>query len=288
MSTGVRPDEPLVGHVLVHVRQLERSRADWLGATTDGTLARAAWAEAEANLLAMRYLFEGMGLADAAVGGGVDPANVLDGRLVPRFDGLAGAERAMVEFVYGDGFDAAVSAFRADGFAGVVRSAGQRTTTRDLLHRREQPAARPAAATEPLTAPAGFVLADEDVLGAYGIFVWVSTLTGKDNLALQAADGWVFDRLLRFEPQASGSPERGRTEWRTRWADEAALADFEYALVRSLEARFPGRTLSEAGPATRVLSTAERVFRIERESTELRLRIAPLEPTTPVDSKGPS
>jgi len=288
MSTGVRPDEPLVGHVLVHVRQRERSGADWLGATTDGTLARVAWAEGEANLLAIRYLFEGLGLSDAAIESGLDPGAVLDGRLLPPgLDGLAAAERELVRFVYEDGFAAAAAAFRADGFAGVARSAGRRTTTRDLSHGDLEPLGRSSDAADPALPP-GLALADEDVLGEQGIFVLVSTLTGKDNLALQAADGWIGDRLLRFEPRTAGSPDRGMTHWRTRWVDEAASADFEYALVRSLEARFPGRTFAEVGPGTRVLATPERVFRIEREPIEVRLVVVPPDPPAPTERPGRS
>ena len=64
MMTGVRPDEPLVAHLLMHVRQLEREGADSLEPTTDRLLAHAAWNEGEANLVALRYLFQGMGVAE--------------------------------------------------------------------------------------------------------------------------------------------------------------------------------------------------------------------------------
>jgi len=277
MSTGVRPDEPLLGHMLVHVRQLERSHADWLGPTTDGTLARAAWAEAEANLLALRYLFLGVGLADAALGSGVDPGGVLDGRLVPpALSDLGGTERELVRFVYEDGFDAAAGAFRSGGFAEVARAASRRGTTAAIQHAERTLAAsapRPAAAT----VPAGLELADEDSLGAHAIFVLIAALTGKDDLGLQAASGWLEDRLERLEPRPPEPPERGVTRWDVRFTDEAGASDFEYALVRGLETRFPGRTYARSESA-RVLTTPDRVFRLERQPTAVRLIIGPPAP----------
>jgi hypothetical protein len=280
MSTGVRPDEPVVGHMLVHVRQLERSHADWLAQTTDETLARAAWAEAEANLLALRYLFAGVGLADAAVAGGIDPKSVLDGRLVPKsLDSLPGTERELVRFVYEDGFDAGAAAFRRGGFAEVARAGARARTTAELLRKSGPPP--PSAAPAPEAPPEGLVVADEDTLGAHGIFVLVATATGKDDLGLQAASGWIGDRVERLEPRERAAAERGVTRWDVRFADETGASDFEYALVRTLEARFPGRRYEKA-ESTGTLLAGERVYRIERKPTAVRIVVEP----SPQPAKG--
>ncbi len=62
-STGVRPDEPVLMHALVHL--LQRQRGDGPAAlTTDTLLADTAWREGEANVVAMRYLFRSLGIAD--------------------------------------------------------------------------------------------------------------------------------------------------------------------------------------------------------------------------------
>jgi hypothetical protein len=283
MSTGVRPDEPVVGHMLVHVRQLERSPADWLAQTTDETLARAAWAEAEANLLALRYLFGGIGLADAAVSGGVEPSGVLDGRLVPPgLDGLSKTERELVRIVYEDGFDAGAAAFRRGGFPAVVKAAARRRTTAELL-RGERPG--PPSTNVPAAAapPDGFAVADADTLGAHAIFVLVAGSTGKDDLGLQAADGWVGDRVERLEPPAPAAPERGITRWDVRFADEAGASNFEYALVRALEARFPGRDYVRS-ESTGQLIAGDRAYRVDRRPTAVRLVVEP----APVEARDPS
>ncbi len=285
MSTGVRPDEPVVGHMLVHVRQLERSPADWLAQTTDETLARAAWAEAEANLLALRYLFGGIGLADAAVSGGVDPRGVLDGRLVPPgLDALAETERELVRIVYEDGFDAGAAAFRRGGFPEVVKAAARRRTTAELL-RGERPG--PPSTNVPTAAapPDGFAVADADTLGAHAIFVLVAGSTGKDDLGLQAAAGWVGDRVERLEPPAPGAPERGITRWDVRFADEGGAADFEYALVRALEARFPGRGYVRS-ESTGQLIAGDRAYRVDRRPTAVRLVVEPAPTARPSDRQG--
>ena len=87
--TGVRVDEPLTAHVLMHVRQRERLAGEYLVDSTDALLARAAWAEGEANILAIRYLFEGMRLQDDILESGIDPEQVLGGALVPAGPNLA-------------------------------------------------------------------------------------------------------------------------------------------------------------------------------------------------------
>lgn len=232
MMTGVRVDEPLVAHSLMHVRQLEREGSDLLVATTDAMLARSAWAEGEANLVAVRYLFEGMNLADEVMEFPLDPGELLDGRLMPPgLAALGSAERLLVRFVYEEGFQATVQAYRTGGWKAVDAARARARSCRDLLHPGDS---LPDVGGFPGPSPPrpGLRLADEDTLGEQVIFVLLSTLTGKDNLALLAAEGWNGDRLYRWE--APGGPAgQGVTEWRTRWSSADDATDFAYALGRT-------------------------------------------------------
>ncbi len=274
--TGVRFDEPLVGHLLVHVRQIEREGGDFLEATTDGLLASAAWAEGEANLLAVRYLFDGMGLADEILGSSLDPADFLDGKLVPSSLGsLGGIEDGLVGFVYKEGFAQAVQRYLAGGWQQLDRAMSRSRTTSDILHP-ERAAARPADFPEqaPLE---GMLLVDTDSLGEQAIIVLVSVLTGKDNLGLQASDGWAGDRLYRWEPAAGGEHDRGITEWLTRWKTAEDAADFDYAIWRTLQARFPGIEPQESGAGSKTLTAGGRRFVVRRSATEVSVRISAAE-----------
>jgi hypothetical protein len=105
--------------------------------------------------------------------------------------------------------------------------------------------------------------------------VLVSTQTGKDNLGLLAGDGWLDDRLVRWEPAEGGGP--GLTEWGSRWASAEEAADFAYAFGRSLEARFPGRTIDAPDERRRVLTEGGLTYRLERLGSEVRVRVAPAE-----------
>jgi hypothetical protein len=272
MMTGVEPDEPVAAHMLMHVRQYERRGADMLAPTTDQTLARSAWAEGEANLVAVRMLFAGMGLADDVVTSGLDPTDLLSGRLFPAdLDGLQGMEGELARFVYLEGYDEAARRFRAGGWEQVDAGIRRADRTRDLLH--PGAAAAPAATVSTPAAPGGGALAllDEDSLGEQAILVLLAHWTGKDNLALQAADGWAGDRLYRWEPAGEGAPAGGVTQWHTRWSGEQHAADFDYALSRALGRRFPERRLAPAAPGVQVLRAGERVFRLERDGAEVQL-----------------
>jgi len=292
MLTGMRPDEPVVGHLLMHVRQRERTGGDFLADTTDRLLAAAAWAEGEANLMAMAYLFSSMNVGRDVLEFVSGPDEVLDGTLLPPgLDRLSPVERSLVEFVHLVGFERAVERYRAGGWENVAEAAQGRTTTRDVMHpdRPPLPAARFA---EPPRAPRpGMLPVDVDSLGEQAIVILLSSLTQKDSLGLLAADGWMGDRLVRWESGGASAEHGGITEWVTRWGATAgarsageAAADFDYAYGRALEARFPGRILAEVGEGSRTLITADRLYRIERRApetggvAEVRVLVRPLVP----------
>jgi hypothetical protein len=242
-------------------------------ARTDGLLAHMAWSEGEANLVALQLLFEGLGMTDLVER--LDAGQLLGGRLAPQeLTRLAGAERELLRFVYDEGFATAAETFRGGGWKALDRAVATRRTTRDLLHPGRVPI-EPAAFAEPVP-PTGeaWVLADEDSLGEQGILILVSSLTGKDDLGLQAGDGWAGDRLYRWE-RTAGTGSSSVTVWITRWVTEADAADFDYAYGRALSTRFPDRKLEPAGEGARGLTTADRVFRVERRGTEVRVTVEP-------------
>jgi hypothetical protein len=274
LMTGVRVDEPLASHLLMHVRQRERSGHDTLAESTDALLARSAWAEGEANLVAIRYLFGGMGLADDVLEEEIEPADVLDGALFPDgLEELSGAEGALVRFVYEEGFASAVRTFRTGGWKGLDAAMARGKTTRDLLHPKTEPLPPAEFPAPTLSQTEGLQLIDEDTLGEEAIFVLVSTLTGKDNLALQAGDGWAGDRLYRWEP-TGGDPDRGVTQWKTRWTEEQGAKDFAYAIRRTLEARFPDRPPITLDDGQEIIQTATQLFRLQRHGLEVHLQIS--------------
>ncbi len=222
--------------------------------------------------MAVRYLFAGMGLEDEVVSYSKDPSEFLDGRLVPPgMADLTGVESRMVEFVYGEGYAQATEMYAAGGWEAIQRWTARVRTTRDLLH-------PDAAALPPVTFPeteppvAGFVLRDTDSLGEQGVITLVSLLSGKDNLALQAGDGWHGDQLRRWEP-ARG--QQGVTEWLTRWVSEDDVEDFDYALTKTLRLRFPDHEVRQLEDGTRILDTAHQQVVIERSELLVRLEIRP-------------
>lgn len=283
MLTGMRPDEPLVCHFLVHILQRERSGRDSLEQTTDRLLASMAWAEGEANLTAALYLFHEISVRSDVLSFVRTPGDVLDGSLLPsNLHRMLGAGAGLAAFVYLEGFDQAVELYRAGGWEALNEGMAQRRTTRDLLHP-ELPALPGADFPDPPDPPrSGVRLADVDSLGEQAIVVLVSTRTGKDSLGLLAGEGWAGDRLYRWELE-DGSGD-GASEWITRWTTSGSDAsrsaeqnaeDFDYAFGRTLEARFPGRSLEPRGPGVRTLNAGQRTYRIERRGAEVRVLAAP-------------
>jgi hypothetical protein len=289
LLTGMRPDEPVVAHLLTHVRQRERRGGDWLAGTTDRLLAASAWAEGEANLVAVAYLFSGMNVGRDVLEFLKTPAEVLDGALLPPgLERLGRVERQLLEFVYIEGFERAAGPLREGGWAALDRAVAERRTTRDVLHP-DRPPIVPAALGASARPPRpGLRLVDRDTLGERAIAVLLASLTGKDSLGLAASEGWAGDRLDRWEPP--GDAAGGITEWVTRWRARGGdpprpasrvAADFASAYVRALESRFPGRKAAPAGEHALELVAGDRSFRIElraasgTDEAEVRVGVRP-------------
>jgi hypothetical protein len=273
LMTGVRPDEPLVCHLLMHVRQRERRGGDCLQPTTDAMLAAAAWAEGEANLVAIRHLFTGLGLSEEILQHRIDPGGFLNGILLPPELGAEEpTERAFLEFVYLDGFDAVLQAYRAGGWSTVDEAMARRKSTRQMLHPAKSAPQNDFATASP-PAGAGLTLADEDVLGEQAIVVLISQGSGKDNLGLIAGDGWAGGRVYRWETESDGGS--GITQWITRWESPQSSADFLYSFARSLAERFPGRSLEELPDGRRRMEAGERVYLLEPGASEVRILVVP-------------
>lgn len=275
-GAGVRPGEPLLAHALVHAAQEARRKGAEGPETTDAILASAAWEEGEANLVAVLYLFGGLGLEKTVLESRLDPTDVMDGRLVPsRLSSLAGVERGLAEFVYVEGYVQASDRVRKAGFRGLSKASASRVTTRDVLHS-DRPPLQLVPFPDPPPPKSGVSIVERDTVGEQGIVTLVSVLTGKDNLALMAGDGWEGDTLFRYEgPPGRGRTSDGTTVWKTRWASDDDASDFDYALRRSIEARFPGSSAVGDAKGSWVLRAATRRFALQRSGRYVDLTVAP-------------
>lgn len=275
LTTGVAPDEPVVGHYLAHA--LLDARPGVEPASTDALLARAALSEGSANLAALELLFGGVGLESEVRSGAVRPEDVLGGRLVP--EGIRSATpvvAGLLQFVYLDGFAQAASIARQGGWARLAQERGRRLTTRDVLHV-DRPAGGEVVVAAPTLPPElDLALADRDTLGEQGIVTLVSLLTGKDNLGLIAGDGWLADGVWRYEPgpgSKAGAGE-GVTIWVSRWQTEEDAKDLVYAIERCLAARFSGETIvDDPERGGRRLTRQDRVYRLDRNGLEVAFRV---------------
>jgi hypothetical protein len=273
LATGVRPDEPALAHVLMHALERGRTGGDPIAGTTDATLAASAWAEGEANVVAVLYLFDGLGIQSEVIERALDPGQLLGGTLVPAsLDLLPGVEGLLLDFVFREGYAQAAGSYKRGGFRALDRGAAGRRTTRDVLHPDRAPLV-PVQIPEP-PAPKGWVLADRDALGEEGIVVLVSSLTGKDNLGLMAGDGWAGDALFRFEPEGLPAGRDGLTVWVSRWVSADEAAEFEYGIERSLTGRFPGTTLESPASGERRMVAAGRVFSLSKTGQQVTLQIS--------------
>ncbi|MDX1388168.1 MAG: hypothetical protein R3344_03210 [Acidobacteriota bacterium] len=271
MATGLRPDEPLIAHVLVHVLQSERE-VDALPDTTDALLAHAAWMEGEANLVAGRFLFQAMGVDVEILETGLDISKVLDGALVsPALGTTGGVERELLSWVYLDGFDQASDRFRVGGWAAVGEAISRRRATRDVMHPDREVLEIAEIATPESGLPPEYELADRDVVGEQAIAALISHRSGKVNLGLISADGWAGDALFRWQRPGGGE---GVTLWITRWVSEAEAADFEYGYGRALE-RWTGVAATAVGdpPTDHRFVNAGRAISLAREGQEVRVRV---------------
>ena len=277
LTTGVAPDEPVVGHYMAHALLDGPSLEGPV--TTDALLACSALAEGSANLAALVLLFGGVGLESEVVSGTLRPEDALGGRLVPEaMRSASPVVASLLEFVYLDGFAQAASLVRKGGFSRLTQERKNRRTTRDVLHLDRPPAPAVEILEPVLPASLALTLADRDSLGEQGVVALVSLLTGKDNLGLIAGDGWAADALWRFEPSPESTTKSGDgvTVWVTRWRADEEANDFSYALERCLQARFPGESLEDDRlRGGRVLSRVDRVYRIEKGGVQVVLRVVP-------------
>jgi hypothetical protein len=282
MMTGMRRDAPMIAHALMHLRQRQRDGRDFLDPDTDRLLAGAAWAEGEANFLAVRHLFAGMRLDEEALALVKSPDQVLDGMLLPPPSrSYSPAERGLLEFIYLDGYERVAASHRSGGWDAVMSERKSRTHTRDLMHPEREPLPAAAPTIEASSPGEGWELADEDTLGERAVAILISGITGKESSALRAADGWRHDRVLRWERGTGG----GITEWISEWmgtpdqpepSAEKSAADFAGALAKALRVRFPERELTQVEAGVVTLLTAERLFRIEQRGSRVRLEIRTL------------
>ncbi len=272
LATGVRPDEPMIAHALLHLHDPVPLGEDGFPWTTDEMLAWSALAEGEANLFAVRYLFRAMGLADDVVALGIDPSEVLDGRLVPADLGRrSGTVDDLLQFVYLDGFAVVADRHRAGGAAAVRALRGEAVSTRDVLHP-ERVGTGVRSPGEVVLRGSGRVV-DRDRLGEQGIVVLISRGTGKDNLALMAGDGWAGDELVRWEdPDDTGA---AITVWSTAWASIEDARDFSYAYRRLLSTRFPGAVADDADDDDLRVVHDGRVWTVRRDGDVVRVTIGP-------------
>jgi len=217
-----------------------------------------------------------MGIGDSIFQHDVDPTRVLDGRLVGvAIEALPAVERSFLLFVHQEGFAQVVARYRAGGWKGVEQASVQRSSSRDLLHPDRAGAAGLDLA--PATAPLpGLAVADEDRIGEQGIVALVSSRTGKDDLALVAADGWLGDRLLRWEKEGGSDPQQGVTLWESGWATEDDAKEFAYAIGRSIEDGLAGTAMDDPVEGRKTWRFGARKARVERQGTRVVMRIAPI------------
>ncbi|HET9300941.1 MAG TPA: hypothetical protein VFO11_13415, partial [Candidatus Polarisedimenticolaceae bacterium] len=269
-----RPDGPLLAHALVHSLERQAGEGAPMDTTTDALLAAHAWSEGQANLVAVRYLFEAMNLQDEILALQVDLGEIAGGRLLPSAAASAPAPiPALLAFVYEDGFAQAAGWHKKGGFRALGTAKGSRRTTRDVMH--PERSVPPPATPFPDVVPSGYRVADRDRLGEQGIVVLVSAGTGKDNLGLLAGDGWIWDELVRYE-SAQTDVRGGATSWSTRWIDPAEAAEFADAYRRVVDAREgTAMTPVEGAPGRWVLRAGGRVLRVDQREREVHVRVAP-------------
>ena len=220
-----------------------------------------------------------MGIANEVLTSTSSPGDFVDGRLLPRgLSRLAGVEQDLLRFVFEDGFGIVTDTFAAGGWRSVSDGMARPATTQNMLHLDAEPR-RPIDVSAVPAPGDDFVRVDTDRLGERGVVALVSRLTGKDSLALETAEGWSSDALIRWEAGAEGV-----TQWITLWADEKAAADFLYAWRRGLTRRHPDGIWTERQGGDQVLGTGRRDVWIDVEGRKVVTWVAEparLEPWLP-------
>jgi len=275
LATGVRPDEPILSHYLIHLRQLERQRRDSIAETTDELLAASAWAEGEANLVAVYFLFEGVGLVRTVLSGPLGPSDLSNGELVPpavrETDSIHGR---LLDFVYEDGYRIAVERFSRGGWNVFLKDAPR--TVRQL---RDPNAPMPTFSwPEPISPRKEWLLADSDRLGQQAISTLLASWIGIDSLATDAAAGWVDGRLLRWEPAGADGTSDGQTVWQTVWSSAAQAEQFASAYTRAVQKRYPQVTIGAEEPDWRVFKSKFRWIRLQQRGNGVEIVVSSPDP----------
>ena len=163
--------------------------------------------------------------------------------------------------------------YQAEGWAAVDRTLGRLRLTHDLIHLDRSSAETPSPDLPASPFPLSYRLVDQDSLGELGVQIVVSELTGKDNLGLQAGDGWLADTLLRYEPSdAPVDPARnGVTQWIIRWQTPRQAGKFSAFYRRGLEKRH-GDRWSENG---RFTLPGDRFLTIRTTESAVLIQVGP-------------
>jgi len=208
-----------------------------------------------------------MGLADSVVTPRLDPADPVGGTLVPPHHPQGGVLGVLARFVYGEGFAVCAEIYQRGGWEALDRALAAVAATRDVMHP-DFVGPAPAELPEEPAPGEGWRLADTDRVGEHVVFALISVATGKDNLGLMAGDGWVGDRLDRWETDAGD----GLTVWRTRWRTAEDAADFVYAYRRAVEALRPAGGWSSEDRSH--FRDTERTLTLLLEGTHVRIQWA--------------
>ncbi|MDH3626554.1 MAG: hypothetical protein OEV00_05530 [Acidobacteriota bacterium] len=237
--TGVRPDEPLIAHVLVHALQNQRGDTPRLARTTDELLSVAAMREAEANLVAVYMRFRNLGIAGEMLKEGITPdvLRIAD-LLPPEIDDAPAIDRRLAEFVYLQGLTVATGQLQQGGW-GAVDVLRSRRSTLSWITPESAEKEEPAPAIDIPPAPAapaeGFRPVDSDTLGPVAIGAVLAQGGMTERSVERLIVYWRGDRLSRF---VSETGKGSHTHWESRWADSASAEAFIAGLQETLDQRF--------------------------------------------------
>lgn len=181
------------------------------------------------------------------------PPSGVDASTQPRLAAAPPALQEVLLFPYREGFALAVRTVRDGGFAAMdALLRDPPTSTEQLLHP-ERLAAREAPVDVPPTdVPSGYRLAYDDVLGEFGLRLFLGDAV-TPPVANQAAEGWGGDRAQLLLPVGAPAGALGDSAlaWRVVFDTaggraEAEATQFERAARRVLARRYGARTVSVA------------------------------------------